>query len=124
GELEALYGAADFAFVGGTLVPHGGQNMMEPASLGLPVVVGPHLGNFRSEVALLQAADAVRVVDDEDGLASVLRAWCDDRAAARAQGSRAQAVVRASQGAGQRTVEGLEPWLARLRAPAVSAPAG
>ena len=124
GELEALYGAADFAFVGGTLVPHGGQNMMEPASLGLPVVVGPHLGNFRSEVALLQAAGAVRVVDDEDGLASVLRAWCDDRAAARAQGSRAQAVVRASQGAGQRTVEGLEPWLARLRAPAVSAPAG
>lgn len=117
GELEALYGAADFAFVGGTLVPHGGQNMMEPASLGLPVVVGPHLGNFRSEVALLRAADALAVVADADALASVLRVWCDDRAAARAQGARARDVLLSSEGASQRTLDGLGPWLARLRAP-------
>ncbi len=56
GELEQVYGLADIVFVGGTLVPHGGQNVMEPASLGKPVIVGPHVGNFRGEVAMLVQA--------------------------------------------------------------------
>ncbi|MGE0192814.1 MAG: 3-deoxy-D-manno-octulosonic acid transferase [Planctomycetota bacterium] len=121
GELEHAYGLAAFAFVGGTLVPHGGQNLIEPASLGLPVVVGPHLFQFRSEVALLRASEGVRVVDDAAGLEAVLRAWHDDRAAARALGARARDAVCSSQGASERTIEGLRPHLARLSPSRVSA---
>jgi len=52
GELMLLYGAADVAFVGGSLVPHGGQNILEPAAMGVPVLFGPHMFNF-AEIAQL-----------------------------------------------------------------------
>ena len=63
GELEAIYSLADVVFVGGSLIRHGGQSMMEPASLGKPVLVGPHTFNFRGEVDLLVATGGIGVVD-------------------------------------------------------------
>jgi 3-deoxy-D-manno-octulosonic-acid transferase len=64
GELEQVYALADLVFVGGSLIPHGGQNMLEPAAQGRPVVFGPHVQNFAQEVALLERAGAcVRIAD-------------------------------------------------------------
>jgi 3-deoxy-D-manno-octulosonic-acid transferase len=64
GELERVYALADLVFVGGSLVPHGGQNMLEPAAQGKPVLFGPHVDNFDQEAALLLAAGACRKVAD------------------------------------------------------------
>ena len=60
GELAALYGLADIAFVGGSLVPRGGHNIIEPAQHGVAIVVGNHTENFRDIVGLFQSRDAVR----------------------------------------------------------------
>ena len=62
GELAALYALADIAFVGGSLVPHGGHNIIEPAQYGVAIVVGNHTENFRDIVSLFQSRDAVRIV--------------------------------------------------------------
>ncbi len=61
GVLSALYGLADIAFVGGTLVPIGGHNIMEPLNHGIPLIVGPEHGHFRKEVSAAVEADACRV---------------------------------------------------------------
>jgi 3-deoxy-D-manno-octulosonic-acid transferase len=117
GELESLYAVADAVFVGGTLVPHGGQNMMEPASLGRPVVVGPWLHNFRGEVELLRDADGIRVVPDAAGVEATVRGWLREPESAQALGARARAAILASKGATERTVDVLRPLLTRLVAP-------
>ncbi len=70
GEMSFYYGAADVAVIGGSLLPFGGQNLIEASALGVPVVIGPHMENF-SEVArlaleagaALQAADAAGVIE-------------------------------------------------------------
>ena len=62
GELAALYALGDVAFVGGSLVPRGGHNIIEPAQHGVPIMVGNHTENFRDIVGLFQSQDAVRVV--------------------------------------------------------------
>jgi 3-deoxy-D-manno-octulosonic-acid transferase len=69
GELGLFYSLAGIAFVGGSLVPHGGQNPLEPARLGCAVAVGPHVGNFVEPVAILEAAGALTMVADVDELA-------------------------------------------------------
>jgi 3-deoxy-D-manno-octulosonic-acid transferase len=58
GELSSLYSLAKVAFVGGSLVPHGGQNPLEPARFGVPVLMGPHMENFRSMVEAARATGA------------------------------------------------------------------
>lgn len=66
GELAALYALSDVAFVGGSLVPRGGHNIIEPAQHGVPIVVGNHTENFRDIIGLFQSHDAVRVVGPAD----------------------------------------------------------
>jgi 3-deoxy-D-manno-octulosonic-acid transferase len=114
GELEGVYALADVVFVGGSLVPHGGQNMMEPASLGKPVVVGPHTFNFRGEVDLLVAAGGIAVARDEDALHDVVLRWLRTPAEAASVGERGRAAILASKGATSRTVEVLRPLLSPL----------
>jgi 3-deoxy-D-manno-octulosonic-acid transferase len=72
GELGAVYALADLAFVGGSLAPRGGHNILEPAVHGVPVLVGPHTENFRDIVGRFRAAGALRVVADADALAADL----------------------------------------------------
>ncbi len=62
GELASLYEFADLAFVGGSLVPRGGHNVLEAAQFGTPILVGPYTENFRDIVEVFRAADALRVV--------------------------------------------------------------
>jgi 3-deoxy-D-manno-octulosonic-acid transferase len=66
GELAGLYGLADLAFVGGSLVPRGGHNIIEPAQYGAAIIVGPHTENFRDIVGLFQSRGAVKVSDAEN----------------------------------------------------------
>jgi 3-deoxy-D-manno-octulosonic-acid transferase len=75
GELGLLYRLAPLAFVGGSLVPHGGQNPAEPARLGRAVAIGPHTANFADTVALLEAGGALAVVSNAQGLGD----WLDAR---------------------------------------------
>jgi len=75
GELEQVYALSDMVFVGGSLIPHGGQNMLEPAAQGRPVAYGPHVTNFAQEATLLERAGASVRVDDPEALAETFRAW-------------------------------------------------
>ncbi|MFP4176931.1 MAG: 3-deoxy-D-manno-octulosonic acid transferase, partial [Candidatus Brocadiia bacterium] len=79
GDLVDCYGLATCVFVGRSLYPPGGgQNMMEPAALGRPVIVGPHTGNFEPEMQVLRRENAVIEVDDEEELMRVLRSLIPD----------------------------------------------
>jgi 3-deoxy-D-manno-octulosonic-acid transferase len=99
GDLTTFFGAADAAFVGGSLVPHGGHNVLEPAAAALPVVVGPHCGNFARITADLLAADGAVQVSDASALAAQLIVWFQAPAARAAMGQRAARFVRSHQGA-------------------------
>src|SRR5207302_8333686 len=65
GELASVYALADIAFVGGSLVPAGGHNILEPAQYGAAIVVGPHTFNFREIVSIFEQGGAIRVVTTE-----------------------------------------------------------
>jgi len=111
GQLLEFYAAADVAFVGGSLVPAGGHNLLEPAALARPVLTGPHNGNAREVLQALEAADAVRVVSDGAQLGSTVAALLADTTARRELGAHALQVVAASRGACARTLELLAPLL-------------
>src|SRR5579863_8723804 len=111
GELAALYGLADVAFVGGSLVPRGGHNIIEPAQHGVAIVVGNHTDNFRDIVGLFQSRDAVRIV----GLAELplmLMHLLADEKDRRGLGRRALETLRSQMGATSRTLAALRPLLA------------
>jgi 3-deoxy-D-manno-octulosonic-acid transferase len=112
GELAALYALADVAFVGGSLVPHGGHNIIEPAQHGVATVVGNHTENFRDIVSLLQSRDAVRIVGPAE-LPLVLLALLANDAERRALGRRAAETMQSQVGATARTADELEKLLAR-----------
>jgi 3-deoxy-D-manno-octulosonic-acid transferase len=109
GELGRLYGAADLAFVGGSLffrgANKGGHNLMEPAILAVPVLFGPYNFSFKETVDDLLAADAGVLVRDERELASAIDELVRDERRRRELGARAQQVVRAGQGATARNYE-------------------
>ncbi len=107
GDLAAVYGVADVAFVGGSMVKRGGHNPLEPAQFGVPVVMGPSFENFRDIVAKMQAADGIRIVRDKDELEAALVELLTDREAARAMGERGRQVFEARSGATGRAVEAL-----------------
>ncbi|HEV8673402.1 MAG TPA: 3-deoxy-D-manno-octulosonic acid transferase [Methylomirabilota bacterium] len=111
GELSTLYAVAEVIFVGGSLVPAGGHNVIEPALHAKPVVFGPHMSNFRESAALLLRAGAALQLRDAAELLPALRALFADASRRRAMGDAAWAAVRAHQGACQRTLEALETLL-------------
>ena len=78
GELAALYALADIAFVGGSLVPRGGHNIIEPAQHGVAIVTGNHTENFRDIVALFQSRDAVRIVGLSELPLTLMHLLADD----------------------------------------------
>jgi 3-deoxy-D-manno-octulosonic-acid transferase len=105
GELGALWGLADVAFVGGSLDGRrGGQNMIEPAAFGAAVVFGPHVWNFAETAARLIEAKAACQVADEAQLETVLRLLLDDAAERRRMGAAARDFVLRQQGATEQTI--------------------
>ena len=115
GELLFLYALADVAFVGGSLVPNGGHNLLEPAALGLPVLSGPHLFNFLEIAAQLREAGALGEVGDSEALAHRLQHLLDDPQVRRRMGQAGLQTLRANQGALQRLLGGVEKLLERHR---------
>ncbi len=105
GELSGLYGLADVAFVGGSLIKKGGHNIIEPAAAGVPVLFGPHTSNFAEMTRDFLAHDAALEVKDTDELAASTAALLEDSSRARAMGDRGRALVARSAGATARTVE-------------------
>lgn len=105
GEMMMYYAAADIAFVGGSLVDTGCQNILEPAALGMPVLTGPSLYNFKSVSERLVKAGAQRVVRDAEGLAEAWIELIRDPDAVRAMGEAGAHVLRENRGATRRILE-------------------
>ncbi|MAT14915.1 MAG: 3-deoxy-D-manno-octulosonic acid transferase [Planctomyces sp.] len=105
GELNACWGMADFAFVGGSLTNRGGQNMIEPAAYAAVVTFGPNTRNFKDVVDLLLAGDAAEVVGDETELRRRLEFYLSHPEAGRERGERARELVLRQQGATRMTVD-------------------
>lgn len=116
GELAALYALADVAFVGGSLVPRGGHNIIEPAQHGVAIVTGNHTENFRDIVWLFQSRDAVRIVGVSE-LPLTLMQLIDDDAERMALGRRAKETILSQMGATERTLEALKSLLAESTDP-------
>jgi len=105
GDLFSLYGAADLAFVGGSLIPHGGQNILEPAAQGLSPLYGPHLENFRWAQEILEGAGAGLRVQDAASLAAAARELLDHPERRADLGQRARAALAPHRGAARRQAE-------------------
>ncbi len=111
GELGMLYAAADAAFVGGSLVPIGGHNLLEPAALGLPVLTGPSCFNGREIAQLLLARGAALEVKSARELAAALERLLADPRAREQMGSIGRQIIAANRGSVARILALIEPWL-------------
>jgi 3-deoxy-D-manno-octulosonic-acid transferase len=110
GELASAYVLASVAFVGGSIVPAGGHNPLEPAQFGVPIVMGPHYANFRAILEELREGDAIRIAQQAE-LTTVLRDLLSNEADAHAMGARAKLVFEAQAGATGRCVAALKGLL-------------
>jgi 3-deoxy-D-manno-octulosonic-acid transferase len=108
GELSRLYAAADVAFVGGSLVPVGGHNVLEPAALGVPVLFGPHMDHARDSADTLLQAGAAVCVFDSDQLSDTVLRLLREPAAAKRMGRHGRDIIQRSQGALTRQVDLLQ----------------
>ena len=106
GELAALYSLATVAFVGGSLVPRGGHNILEPALYGVPVVTGNHYENFRDMVNYFRERNAVRIVGIAE-LPLVFMELMESAEARETLGRNALAALESQRGATLRTVNAL-----------------
>ena len=108
GELLLLYAASDIAFVGGSLVPIGGHNLIEPAAIGLPVLTGPHLHNFTEISRLLQNAGTAQIIQDAKSIASAVIALFSATELHNKMSTRAREVISANSGALEKHLEWIE----------------
>jgi 3-deoxy-D-manno-octulosonic-acid transferase len=113
GDLQMFYAAADVAFVGGSLVPVGGHNLLEPAVLGMPILSGPHTHNAQDIAELLLQSGALRIVRSREDLAQRVSDYFDDPDRARQDGARGREAVAQSRGAVGRLVEMALPLVSR-----------
>ena len=114
GEIGLWYRLALLAFLGGSLASRGGQNPIETVKLGVPVLHGTHVGNFREIYDALATAGAARIVRDSASLADAARILLADPSEREAVASRAQRCIAGSTGALDRTVAALNPYLTTL----------
>ncbi|WP_322091697.1 lipid IV(A) 3-deoxy-D-manno-octulosonic acid transferase [Paraburkholderia bannensis] len=111
GEMGAYYAAADLAFIGGSLLPLGGQNLIEACAVGTPVLIGPHVFNFTQATADAVAAGAALQVQDPADLARALRELFEDKSRRVTMGAAASAFAARHRGATERTVDVLTTLL-------------
>lgn len=111
GELGKVYGIGEIVYVGGSLVPHGGHNLLEPAAHGKPILVGPHMFNFKDSYALFTDRGACDTVYDGDELAEkMLNILQDDELKAQ-MASRSLAIINENRGAAQKSVHHIKQVL-------------
>ncbi len=102
GELSGCYSLADAVFVGGSIAPRGGHNIIEPAASGVPIVVGPHMENFEAITGDFLDAEAIIQISREEELLPAIRDLLINQNSAKAVGARARQVVEARRGVSQR----------------------
>ena len=105
GELAAFYRISDLVFVGGSLVPHGGHNLVEPAALARPILAGPYLHNFQAVSDALSQPNGMLIVRSAEELEQAIRRLLQDPAQAFSLGRRAYAVFQENQGATRRSAD-------------------
>jgi 3-deoxy-D-manno-octulosonic-acid transferase len=115
GELGVIFSLAPIVFMGGSLIPHGGQNPIEAIKLGAAVFHGPFVSNFSELYAALDGAHGAELVGDADRLAQVTSTWLKDENVRRNVLAAGQKTVDALGGALARTLAALEPYLSKLR---------
>jgi 3-deoxy-D-manno-octulosonic-acid transferase len=111
GQLPRYYGVGSIVFIGGSLIPHGGQNPLEAASLGKPVLFGSSMDNFSTIAHELLGHHAALQVADGRELAQLFEELLDNPAQAQAIGARGRELTERFRGATQRTLEALQPLL-------------
>jgi 3-deoxy-D-manno-octulosonic-acid transferase len=111
GELAHVYGIADLVFMGGSLVPTGGQNVIEAAAFGKPILFGPHMENFREIAKAFTDSYAALQVNSAAELEAKLRDLLDDTHARQWLGRNARKVIRDNQGALNRTLQLITQYL-------------
>ena len=117
GELGRIYGIADIAFVGGSLAPVGGHNLLEPAFFGIPVLFGPYTYNFSAMSELMIKHKAGKMVVDESELFGVMRGLLSQKSKRDEIGKRAKEFVLQNQGALDRIMEILKPYIEVSKVP-------
>ncbi|MFM9889082.1 MAG: 3-deoxy-D-manno-octulosonic acid transferase [Rickettsiales bacterium] len=105
GELGSFYRFANIAFLGGSLVAHGGHNPLEPARLGCAIITGPHTHNFTAIMQKMLQAQAIEVVQHKQHLAQLLNRWLADPTPAHAMAERADILLQQAQGASATIVQ-------------------
>jgi 3-deoxy-D-manno-octulosonic-acid transferase len=115
GELGLFYRLAPIVFMGGSLVPHGGQNPIEAVKLGASIVHGPHVFNFSDVYEALDNAGGARRADTLEALVKQLGHLLADPAARELSVTASEHVVEQLGGALERTLTALEPYLLQLR---------
>jgi len=114
GELQLYYAASEIAFVGGSLVNTGGQNMLEPAALNLPIITGPYLQNFLEVRDLLLEKEALIIVSNNYELTENVIKLLGDANQRHNMGERAYNVVMANRGSSERVITMIKPYLLSL----------
>ena len=105
GELPSFYAAADVAFVGGSLLPYGGHNVLEPAALGIPVVVGRYTYNFSDIVAILRSVGALTIADKPSDIGKRLEEWLNNSDARDRAGTAGRDIVMENRGAAAKVMQ-------------------
>ncbi len=115
GELPMYYVASDVAFVGGTLVPVGGHNLLEPAALGVPIVTGPHLFNTQDIANMFSERGAFVQVQDAAELAVAVKKLLHDSVEAENMASKGRTILAENRGALQRLLDLMEPLISKVK---------
>jgi 3-deoxy-D-manno-octulosonic-acid transferase len=122
GELQRLYAASDVAFIGGSLVPKGGQNLLEACAVQVPVIFGPHMFHFEEIASMALERGAARQVHDSAELASAVALYFEQPELRRAAGRAAHTLVTDNHGALERTLRHLvAAWAPGAPGPAAAA---
>jgi len=111
GELDRIYGLCEISFVGGSMVPIGGHNLLEPASFGIPVLFGPHTHNFVLMSQLLIEAGGGKRVEDGDELFETVKELLSDPDKAERMGRKAHRFVETNRGALNRVMDQIQTYL-------------
>jgi 3-deoxy-D-manno-octulosonic-acid transferase len=115
GELGLIYRLAPAVFIGGSLIRHGGQNPIEAAKLRSAILHGPHVWNFSEIYAALDSAHGAELVGDANRLTAHFEAWLRDPDACALIAETGHAVVENLEGALDRTMTSLDPYLMQLQ---------
>ena len=108
GVLRDMYAISNLAYVGGSLIKHGGHNLMEPAAFSKPIIAGPYNYNFRYEVMALNKESAIKIVNGPNELQAIIEDWHTNNNLYQEMGRRARKVLDSMSGASKRTINALQ----------------